>query len=206
MYTSIYSLWMLGHHSCDPILILIVRGFQLPRRRLNVGGNLVFAALLGAFATLLLQSIGQFFKDPLWRAIFAIVGLCGLIVMLFGRRWLLDFFRKPSPILVVAAFAILFIVVIFGPFVQQQEWPIIPFFRLQPSDRLISEQDLPTPFAKNQIIAPMAPSNNTTNVLVLYTAELTAMGDNLRVFRRLLAAHSEWFGVVAKKSGRDRSI
>jgi hypothetical protein len=79
--------------------------------------------LVLAFGFLFADSVGQLFKDPLWRAVFALAAMAGFLAMLIYRKWLLARFQPLSGGSVLAAIIAVLLAIALSPYVEQQRLP-----------------------------------------------------------------------------------
>jgi len=83
----------------------------------------IWVVLVLAFGFLFADSVGQLFKDPLWRAVFALAAMVGFLAMLIYRKWLLARFQPLSGGSVLAAIIVVLLAIALSPYVEQQRLP-----------------------------------------------------------------------------------
>jgi hypothetical protein len=83
----------------------------------------IWVVLVLGFGLLFTDSMGQLFKDPLWRGGFAIVAMLVLLAMLIYRKWLQERFRSLSGLSLLATIIALMLALALSPYVEQQRLP-----------------------------------------------------------------------------------
>jgi uncharacterized membrane protein YuzA (DUF378 family) len=90
-------------------------GSWLPKTLSEAGPHIVWGVLILAFGFALVESVGELFQNPLWRAIYAFVGMAGFTAMLIYRVWLLERFKSLSGASVLTAILVSLLVLALSP-------------------------------------------------------------------------------------------
>jgi hypothetical protein len=114
-----------NQHAREAEAKTVSEGSWLPKTLKEAVPHLVWGVLILAFGFVLVESVGELFPNPVWRAVYGFVGMVGLTIMLIFRWWLLDRFKTLSGGSILAAFLVLLVVVVLSPYVEQRVWPFI---------------------------------------------------------------------------------
>jgi hypothetical protein len=88
----------------------------------------IWVVLVLAFGFLFAESLGELFKDPLWRAGFALTAMVGFLAMLIYRKWLNQRFRNLSGGSILAAIITVLSIMALSPFIAEKRFPFSTFF------------------------------------------------------------------------------